>query len=354
MNSEEEGNKEENLEKGPEKVVEKEEEREEKNKIGSKIRRVNPWFISSIILIILLIGVLITPKTPTGMVTEPTTLTAEEVADKAIDYLNENLVQAGTTATLVSVKERSGVYEITTKYQGREIKVYATKDGKLLLTGEFDMTKKLEKPEQTTFDAPDREKPNVKFFVMSFCPFGNQAEEGLEPVFRLLGDRVEWEPHYVIYSNYATGYPDYCLDKDNKYCSMHGIQELHQDIRELCVWKYYNASTFWDFVMKINEECNSRNVDECWESIANETGIDIDKIKECQESEAVTLLQNELDLNEEYGVRGSPTVFINDEQYSGGRSPEAYKQAICSGFITQPDECNQTLSAGSSSAAGQC
>ena len=201
---------------------------------------------------------------------------------------------------------------------------------------------------------PKKDKPNVKFFVMAFCPFGNQAESGLEPVFRLLGDKVDWEPRYVIYSNYGSGYPDFCLDEENKYCSMHGIQELHQDVREMCVWKYYPADTWWDFVMKINENCNSRNADTCWEPIAKEVGIDVEKIKTCQEEEAISLLAEELELNQKYGVRGSPTIFINDQQYSGDRSPESFKQSICCGFTTQPKECSQKLSGGSSGPSGRC
>ena len=289
----------------------------------------------------------------TGMAT----LSPNDAGEKAINFINENLVASGTSASLVSVEELSGVYKVTTSYQGQQIPVYVTKDGKwLFLSQPLDTEQEIQKPEtqqQTEFDAPDREKPNVKFFVMSFCPFGNQAESGLAPVFELLGeDKVEWEPHYVIYSDYG-GYPDYCLDENETYCSMHGIQELHQDIREMCIWKYYDHSTWWNFVLDVNDQCNARNADECWKPIAEKYGIDVAKIEECVENEAIELLQNELELNEQYGVRGSPTVFINDEQYSGSRSPEAYKQAICSGFTNPPEDCNETLS-GESGTSGQC
>ncbi len=336
------------------------EEAEKSGKITFKLPSLNRWMISTIVLmiisIILLAGWITTPKTViTGEFVKIPTLTKEEVGRKVIDYINNNLVRPGTSASLIRVKEERGFYKIITSYQGQEIPVYATKDGTYLFLQAFDMTKKIERPEEQEaqqFDAPDREKPNVKFFVMSFCPFGNQAEKGLEPVYRLLKDKVEWEPHYVIYSNYG-GYPSHCLDEEEKYCSMHGIQELHQDIRELCVWKYYDHDTWWDFVMKVNEKCNSRNADTCWEPIAREVGIDVEKIKNCQKDEAVSLLENEVKLNQQYGVRGSPTVFINDMVYRGARTPEAYKQAICSGFITQPEECSQTLSS-SGSSGGHC
>lgn len=326
---------------------------EETKKFTVKVPKLNFWMISSILLGLGLLVVLFSGFSMTGMAV----LSPEQAKNKAIDYINNNLVQSGTV-TAISVEDIGSVYKILTSYQGQQISVYVAKDGSYLFLQGFDMSKSIErKQEQQEFDAPDAEKPNVKFFVMSFCPYGNQAESGLEPVFRLLGDKVEWEPHYVIYSDYASRFgadwSNYCLDEEEKYCSMHGIQELNQDVREICVWKYYPADTWWDFVMEINSKCDYSNVDTCWEPIAEKFGIDVEKIKTCQRDEAVELLEEEVNLNKEYEVSGSPTVFINDEEYRGSRSPEAYKQAICTGFITELEECSQTLSGGSTS-SGQC
>ena len=329
----------------------------EKKGITIKIPKISPWAFSTLaLLIILAIFLAYTPSnTPsiTGRVVEPT-MSAEEAANKAIDYINKYLLRGQGTATLISVEEENNLYHAKLRIAGRTYDSYITMDGTLLFPSAINLTQTPEMPTrepQAEFDAPDREKPNVKFFVMSYCPFGNQAEKGLEPVYRLLKDKVEWEPHYVIYSDYASGYPDYCLDEENKYCSMHGIQELNEDVRELCMWKYIDHDLWWDFLMKVNDECNSRNVDTCWEPIAKELGIDTEKIKECQEKEAIDLLAKEVELNQKYGVRGSPTVFINDERYSGARTPEAYKKAICSGFINPPEECQQILS-GSTTGTG--
>ena len=129
---------------------------------------------------------------------------------------------------------------------------------------------------------------------------------------------------------------------------MHGIQELNQDVRELCVYKYAK-SKYWDFVMEINKKCSAQNVDSCWEAIAEEKGIDTDKMKTCQKDEAMELLKKEVELNEKYGVRGSPALIINGATYKGGRTPEAYKQAICSAFAVKPAECDETLSENSRS-----
>jgi len=197
------------------------------------------------------------------------------------------------------------------------------------------------------------DKTNVKFFTMAYCPYGNQAETGLIPVYELLKDKVTWEPHYVIYANYRGGGADYCME-NGSYCSMHGIQELHEDIREMCIWKYETHDKFFSFLGDVNNACTSSNVDTCWEAVAQKYSINTAKIKDCQQNEAVTLLKAEYALNQQYGVQGSPTVLINNGEYSGGRAAEDYKAAICSGFNTPPSECSQSLGNTSATASGGC
>ncbi|MBW2964989.1 thioredoxin domain-containing protein, partial [Candidatus Woesearchaeota archaeon] len=183
-------------------------------------------------------------------------------------------------------------------------------------------------------------KPQIDFYVMSYCPYGNMAEEAIEPAYQLLKDKAEFNPHYVIYSNYAGGGPSYCLDEDDKYCSMHGIQELNQDIRELCVNKYMGIDKYFKFVLAMNDECTASNADTCWEDVAKDLGLDTSKIKTCEKSEGETLVANELKLNTALGVRGSPTVFVEGESFAGDRSARGYASALCAGFDTAPSECS--------------
>jgi protein-disulfide isomerase len=83
-------------------------------------------------------------------------------------------------------------------------------------------------------------------------------------------------------------------------------------------------------------------------------GLDSAKIQGYFDKEALSLLKAELDLGTKLGVRGSPSIFINDVSYSGGRAPENFKSAICDAFITPPAGCNQTLSAEGTAASGNC
>jgi glutaredoxin len=183
-------------------------------------------------------------------------------------------------------------------------------------------------------------KPQIDFYVMSYCPYGNMAEEAIEPVYKLLGDKADFNPHYVIYSNYNGGGAQYCIDPESKYCSMHGVQEMRQGLRELCVDKHIGIKEYFRFVLEMNKKCNYQNADSCWENVAKGLGLDVVKIKSCEANEWDSILSKELALNQALGVRGSPTVFVEGAEYGGDRSPAGYGESICAGFDTKPAECS--------------
>jgi len=249
------------------------------------------------------------------------------------------------------------------------------------------------------------DKPEVKFFVMSFCPYGNQAEEGLKPVAGLLGDKVSWQPYYIVnkisqqtkdicqkncpqrvFNDQAKEKCQKAIDqgqlKDMASCkryfpynsaeeciaqecdplvvgqfnSLHGDQEKNQDIREICAWNMGDSQKWWSFVSSVNKNCTSQNADTCWETQAQSVDLDAAAIKACQQDKGDNLLASQVEVVDKYQVRGSPTVYINDVLYQDGRSPEDYKKAICDSFNTAPKECETVLTSGAKqeSAAGSC
>lgn len=287
----------------------------------------------------------------------PGALSSEEAAQKAIDYISSVALEGQVAASLLEVTEESGLYKIRLEIKDQEYESYVTKDGKFLFPQGTDISEEIPQvlaPEETgETGLPKADIPQVQLFVMSFCGWGSQAEELMMPVAKLLGDKADIKLHYVIYSNYQGGGPEYCLDEESKYCSMHGIQELNQGVRELCVQKY-QKDKFWDFVKEINNSCNYRDVDSCWEGIAKKVGIDVAQIKVCQKDEALKILGQELELNKKYGITGSPQLIINEAEYQGSRNSEAYKQGICSAFNSLPEECSQVLGSETGSVSGEC
>lgn len=258
---------------------------------------------------------------------------------------------------------------------------------------------KVIEPTQVPFNPKKSAKPEIKFFVMSFCPYGNQAEAGLEPVYQLLKDKVSWQPRYIVsdkkasceqscpfrvyddaaktrceeaikngqvkdletckgYFPYQSG--DECLKKEcaglkaGEYESLHGAQELNQDVREIVAYNLGDLSNWWKFVTLVNSKCSSDDADTCWTALAGQAGLDVNKILSQSKTQAKTILENEIAEAKKYEASGSPTVYINDTLYNGGRSPEDYKKAICSVFENPPEECSKILGTEGTAVSGGC
>ena len=284
-------------------------------------------------------------------------LPIEQAGIRAINYINQSALKGKGYASLADVNE-ARLYEIRFKIEGdkedKAYNAYITKDAGMIYFQGAEVSKEISSSEiWQRPEPPKSDIPQAQLFVMSFCPYGNQAEQLMMPVVNLLKNKANIELHYVIYSNYQGGGPNYCLDKENKYCSMHGIQELHQDIRELCVQKY-QKDKFWNFVKEINDNCNAQDVDSCWEDVAKKAVVDVRAVKTCQNNESLTLLAQEVILNQQSKVQSSPYLTINGVEYQGDRTSDAYKKGICSAFNSQPEECSKTLSSEDGSIAGGC
>jgi len=317
-----------------------------------KISIPNPWMLVSFILAIALAAVIIFKPVflinKTGNVANP-----DDTAKKVIDFLNNNLVQPGSTASLVSVETERGLYKITTLYQGQKIPVYVTMDGTyLFVSTPIDITEEIPGSSQsTTFDAPDKAKPDVELYVMSFCPFGVQAENTMKPVFDLLGSYANFKIRFIV---------NVGGDTADSIQSLHGSYEAMEDLRQICIMKYYDAKTYWNYLAEFNEKCYSvgrdqDKLDECWKATAKKFSIDTNKIETCSKSkEAIDLIKVDEQLTEKNGVTGSPTLIINGKVYNGARTQEAFKQAICSGFTNPPAACQTNMTQTAAAASGSC
>lgn len=311
-----------------------------------KYGKVNKWTIASYFLFLLLIASLFTY----GFSVRSFVLTGSKdaVAKRTIDYINKNLLPQGSTASLVSIsKKPNGLYNLKFKIGEQEVDSYLSGDGSLLFPQVIDLKAVVaanpDKGNSDPKEIPKTEKPDAKLFVMSYCPYGNQAEDAMMPVIDLLKDK------FNITLNYITS------KSGDSYKSLHGDNELNEDIREMCVQKY-EKDKFWSFIKEMNAKTTLNDAAEKWEEIAKGLGIDVNKIKTCVTNEASVLLDADIELMKKYSVSGSPTLVINDTVYSGSRTSNGYKDGICSGFQTPLEECNTQLSGdtGSTATGGGC
>ena len=260
------------------------------------------------------------------------------VAKTTIDYINTNLLPSGVSANYVRGASSHGVYNITISINGKDMPIYVSGDGKLLFPAVIDMTKQRQQPQQTQQqkEVPKTDKPVVKLFVMSYCPYGTQMEKGIIPAIKALGDSVDFQVEFVSYS-------------------MHGEKEIKENMLQYCIQKDYKDK-YLDYL-----ECflGSQNSTKC----ISDTGLDKAALDSC-----VTNVDNEYNItnmyndkstwlngrfpmfpihdadNQKYGVQGSPTLVINDVVVQSGRDSASLLNTICSAFTTQPEACNTNLS----------
>lgn len=255
---------------------------------------------------------------------------------------------SGGTATVKEVSEEGDLYKITVSANGQDQPVYITKDGTKFIQQAIsfdDIVKQQEEAkkqeEEAAKPAPKSDKPEVDLYVMSFCPYGNKAEDTMKSVYILLKEKVNFNFHYIVNV------------EGNTVSSLHGQPEVDQNEREACVLKNYGKGRWLDFVTYVNTNCGSDG--KCWQAGAQSLGIDTAKISACVSSEGPALMKAETAASEAAGASGSPTLTINGKTtqavYQYGNS-EAYKKAICDAFNTAPAECAQTLSAETSTTQG--
>jgi hypothetical protein len=258
-----------------------------------------------------------------------------------LNYVNTNLAEKNSTATLVSVTEKNGVYNIAARYQDKDLVFYATKDCTSLFSTARNL-KETPTPAATPVPTPQPAKsarPSVELFVMSFCPYGVQAENAMKPVVDLLGTKADIKVHYIAT---VSG------DSVDSVQSLHGTPEAKEDLRQLCVAKY-SPQKYWSYLMAVNNQCypvyrNATQLEACGTNVTAALGIDSRKIETCAGgSEGLALLRADVAVTNSLKVGVSPTLILNGQGYNGQRTPEAFKQAICDRFETPPAECSVNL-----------
>jgi len=185
---------------------------------------------------------------------------------------------------------------------------------------------------------------------MSFCPYGVQAENAMIPVVNLLGNKTDIKIKFIV---------NVQGDTIDTVQSLHGLNEAKEDARQLAIMQLY-PDKYWQYLEQFNAQCYSKASDSaaleaCWKQIATTLGMNASKIEEtAYGSEGIALLKQNAQDADENSVTGSPTLIINGVKYSGSRTAEAFKQAICNAFSTAPSECSQQLSSTTGQTSGNC
>ena len=162
-----------------------------------------------------------------GCQAKATVLGPQDAEAKALDFINNNLVEPGSKVSIKDFADDGSVYKMKVVLNdGNEVDAFLTKDGKTFFPQGFDIEEISsqsagENTDQPAENLPKTDKPKVELFIMSHCPYGTQIEKGILPVLALLGDKI----------NFALKFCDY---------AMHGQTELNEQLNQYCIQKEQN------------------------------------------------------------------------------------------------------------------
>lgn len=279
----------------------------------------------------------------------PAVVPAATCGERTLAYINANLVVRGTAATLASVNESHGVYLVTVDYQGDIFPFYVSPDCTILFRQSQEMATAGETPRPTPTPVKS-DRPAAKLYVMSFCPYGKQAETAMKPVADLLGGKADIRVLFITHVSGTT---------ISNVSSLHGAVEAQEDLRQVCIEKTA-PGRFWQYVDGFNAACfglsgNATAAAACSRNVSTALGISGIGIDACVAgAEGIALLSADEASAKAEGATASPTLFINGVRYSGARTAEAIKQGICGSFTSPPAECGTNLSTQQAAASGSC
>ena len=148
-------------------------------------------------------------------------------------------------------------------------------------------------------------KPTLELFVMSYCPYGVQAEEKIIPIIKEFGNKIDFKLQFIAQEKEEPSAQDI-----TPFVSLHGYPEVAENIRQLLIAREY-PDRYLDYIL-----CRGKKLDKSWEDCAQKLGIDVAKIQALFDSpEAEQLFRENITRAAELGIRASPTIFVDGHQF---------------------------------------
>jgi len=176
------------------------------------------------------------------------------------------------------------------------------------------------------------DKPTVELFIMSYCPYGLQAQKAFVPLIDKFKKFADINVKFVQYT-------------------MHGLKEGQENTRQFCI-RNEQADKYVAYA-----ECFVKAGDSA--GCLKSAKVDEKKLEKCY-TPTFEKFGGEAKLgatgNPEYPadkeaalaawVQGSPTLVINGAQVNADRTQAAYAKAICDAFTDgkKPAVCSETFS----------
>ena len=148
-------------------------------------------------------------------------------------------------------------------------------------------------------------KPTLELFVMSYCPYGVQAEEKIIPIVKEFGDTIDFRLRFIAEEREVPSAQDI-----TPFVSLHGYPEVAENIRQLLIAREY-PDRYLDYIL-----CRGKKLDKSWEDCAEKLGIDVAKIQALFDSpEAEQLFRENIRRAADLGIKASPTILVDTHPF---------------------------------------
>ncbi|MEK6918054.1 MAG: thioredoxin domain-containing protein [Nanoarchaeota archaeon] len=307
--------------------------------------RQNPWIVSTLILVVVTFILLIGNFSgSSGKIDGASVASKADVEAKIMSFVKS---QVGDDATLVGTNVTNGLYMVTISYQGQQVPIYMTLDGKNLVQGVAPFDAILQQAQQqnsgsgtasagsaTKVNIPLGNSPsignaNAKVTVIEFtdfsCPYCEAASGyNTQMASSLQNQNPGWQP---IVSNLLKDYVDTGKVRFvTKYAFGHSGGKPAQSV----AWCLNDQNLYWKFYplafAKSATEVEDLNL---MKEIAKSIGADMTKLQSCLDSKKYdaqfTTEQTEA---QQAGVSGTPAFFVNGILVEGAVPYSQIKQVI--------------------------
>ncbi len=294
------------------------------HKKKKKVKNSDVWRPVSIILAILLIFSIFTAGfgiIKTG--SADAELTADEAAQIAVEYLNNNILQPGITASFEAVEDVGSLYNVKLVIGGQPYDSYVTKDGGLLFPSAIDMTDTsvtppptptttLEYVEVSADDDTVKGDPNAPVTIIEFsdyeCPFCTRFWSDTLP--QITKEYIDTGKVKHVYRDFPLGFHT-SAQKAAEASECAGDQDM-----------------YWEMHDKLYKNNNALAVSDL-KGYAAELGLDTDAFNTCLDSgKYEDEVKSDMADGEAAGVTGTPGFFINGKKLVGAQPFSAFKQII--------------------------
>lgn len=315
--------------KGPDKV---ETWGDDSDEGDSLFKNISTWQAISGILVVLLIFSVFTNgfQFSNNGGSDGDTITLSEAEERALEYVNNNLLQPPFTAELTESEELDSMYRLTLTVAGQDVDSFMTKDGNYFfpqgyetgataieLDGSDEGTEgttggEVAGTEVSVDDDDVKGDENAPVTIIEFsdfeCPF--------------CGRYIEQTYPQIVESYIETGQVKYVF-RDFPL-SFHQNAQKAAEAAE-CAGE---QGMYWEMHDELFANQEALDIDSL-KGYAEDLGLDTEEFNECLESgEMYDEVQADMADGSRYGVQGTPAFFVNGQLLSGAQPYSAFEAAI--------------------------